>query len=85
MQGRKAVEFLLVPTLGACIHRPPSPTNQLIHVVYPEGIEIRGLYDPARVTGVVEADSSVQDVRYADGQSRVEVSYGMKSARVEPY
>lgn len=85
MQGRKAVEFLLVPTVGACIHTPPPPANQLIHVVYPDGVEVRGLYDPAWVTGVVEADQSVQDVRYADGQSRVEVSYGMKSARVEPY
>ena len=85
MRNRKAVEFLLVPTVGACIHTPPPPANQLIHVVYPEGIEIRGLYDPAWVTGVVEADQSVQDVRYADGQSRVEVSYGMNPARVEPY
>jgi len=85
MQGRKAVEFLLVPTVGACIHTPPPPGNQMIHVVYPEGVEIRGLYDPAWVSGVVEADQSVRDVRYADGQSKVEVSYSMKSARVAPY
>lgn len=85
MLGRKAVEFLLVPTVGACIHTPPPPANQMIHVVYPEGVEIRGLYDPAWVSGVVEADQSVRDVRYADGQSKVEVSYSMKSARVAPY
>jgi len=85
MQGRKAVEFLLVPTVGACIHTPPPPANQMIHVVYPEGIEIRGLYDPAWVTGVLKADQSVRNVHYADGQARVEVSYGMKSAWVEPY
>lgn len=85
MRNRKAVEFLLVPTVGTCIHTPPPPANQMIHVVYPEGIEIRGLYDPAWVTGVVQADQSVQNVRYVDGQSRVEVGYGMKFARVEPY
>lgn len=85
MLGRKAVEFLLVPTVGACIHTPPLPPNQMIHVIYPQGVEIRGIYDPAWVTGVVEADQSVQDVRYPDGQSRVEVSYGMKPARVEAY
>ena len=85
MQGRKAVEFLLVSTVGACSSTPPPPANQVIHVVYPDGIEIRGIYDPAWVTGVVDANRSVQDVRYPDGQSRVEVGYGVKSARVEPY
>jgi len=85
MRNRRAVEFLLVPTVGACIHTPPPAANQVIHVVSPDGIQIRGLYDPAWVTGVVEAEQSVQDVRYADGQSRVEVSYRMKSAKVVPY
>ena len=85
VRDRKAVEFLLVPTVGACIHTPPPPANQVIHVVYLEGIEIRGLYDPAWVTGVVEADQSVQDVRYADGRSKVVVNYDIKSTRVEPY
>lgn len=85
IRNRKAVEFLLVPTVGACIHTPPPPANQLIHVVHPEGIEIRGLYDAVWVTGVMQADSSVQDVRYSDGQAEVAVSYAIHSARVEPY
>jgi hypothetical protein len=25
-------EFLLVPYFGACIHTPPPPANQIIHV-----------------------------------------------------
>ena len=28
----KVTEFLLVPYFGACIHSPPPPSNQIIHV-----------------------------------------------------
>jgi hypothetical protein len=84
-RDRKAVEFLLVPTVGACIHTPPPPANQLVHVVHPDGIEVKGLYEPVWVTGVMSAKQSVQDVRYSDGQSRVEVSYMLRPAQVEPY
>lgn len=32
-QGKSGVrEFLLVPYFGACIHTPPPPANQIIHV-----------------------------------------------------
>ncbi|MBI2319708.1 MAG: DUF3299 domain-containing protein, partial [Betaproteobacteria bacterium] len=27
-------EFLLVPYFGACIHTPPPPSNQIIHVLH---------------------------------------------------
>jgi hypothetical protein len=30
--GRAATELLLVPYFGACIHTPPPPANQVIHV-----------------------------------------------------
>jgi uncharacterized protein len=33
-EGRKgSKEFLLVPYFGACIHMPPPPANQIIHVI----------------------------------------------------
>lgn len=28
----QATEFLVVPTNGACIHMPPPPPNQIVHV-----------------------------------------------------
>jgi hypothetical protein len=30
--SREATEFLLVSSAGACIHTPPPPPNQIIHV-----------------------------------------------------
>jgi hypothetical protein len=32
-KGERISEFLLVPYFGACIHSPPPPANQIIHVV----------------------------------------------------
>ena len=85
LKDRKAVEFLLVPTVGACIHTPPPPANQIVHVVYPEGIEVNGLYAPVWITGTMVAQSSVQDVGYVDGQAPVSVSYSMQPLLVEGY
>jgi hypothetical protein len=82
---QKTVEFLLVPTAGACIHTPPPPANQLVHVRYPKGLEFRGLYDPVWVKGRMEAQRSVQEVSYVDGDASVESSYFMQPALVEPY
>jgi hypothetical protein len=30
--GAKVTEFLLVPYIGACIHVPPPPPNQIVYV-----------------------------------------------------
>ncbi|MFD0980075.1 DUF3299 domain-containing protein [Tropicimonas aquimaris] len=84
-KDRKAVEFLLVPTVGACIHTPPPPANQIVHVVYPEGIEVDVLFRPVWITGTMVAQSSVQDVGYVDGQAPVSVSYSMQPVLVEKY
>jgi len=84
-KDRKAVEFLLVPTVGACIHTPPPPANQIVHVSYPEGIEVNGLFTPVWITGIMMAQSSVQKVGYSDGQTDVSVSYTMRPNRVEKY
>ncbi len=85
MRDRKVVEFLLVPTVGACIHTPPPPANQLVHVSYPEGFAVDGLYTPVWINGKLKAESSTQRVGYSDGQARVTVSYAMQPDVVEPY
>lgn len=85
LKDGRAVEFLLVPTVGACIHTPPPPPNQLIHVSYPDGIEVAGLYTPIWISGILSSKFSEQNVRYADGEARVEVSYTMIADLVEPF
>ncbi len=50
----KIKEFLLVPFVGACIHVPPPPPNQLIYVKAAEGFEVNGQFDPVYVTGTLK-------------------------------
>lgn len=44
-------EFLLVPFVGACIHVPPPPPNQIVYVTSDTGIDVKGVFDPVWVTG----------------------------------
>ena len=57
----------------------------MIHVVYDEGIELKGLYDAVWVTGILEADNTMQNVSYSDGQADIEVGYIMHPSLVEAY
>ena len=53
----KVTEFLLVPYVGACIHVPPPPPNQIVHVkLDPEdGLKSGNLIDPVWVIGKIKA------------------------------
>jgi uncharacterized protein len=46
-------EFLLVPFVGACIHVPPPPANQIIYVKSDQGIPVGKVFDPIYVTGTM--------------------------------
>ncbi len=70
-------EFLLVPYFGACIHAPPPPANQIIHVVAPRGIKGVKPMDPVWVSGRLNAARSQTSM----GES----GYRMQGAVVEPY
>ncbi len=47
-------EFLLVPFVGACIHVPPPPANQIIYVKSLQGFEVSGSFDAVTVTGTLK-------------------------------
>jgi hypothetical protein len=51
-------EFLLVPFVGACIHVPPPPANQIIYVKSDKGFEIAGVFDPVTVTGMMKTETA---------------------------
>ena len=58
-------EFLLVPFLGACVHVPPPPANQVVHLRIEEGVRHQELMDPQRVTGRLRASSAQTDLATA--------------------
>lgn len=49
-------EFLLVPYVGACIHVPPPPVNQIVYVKLERGFPLKALFAPVFVTGTMKAD-----------------------------
>ncbi len=83
-EGNKVTEFLLVPYVGACIHTPPPPANQIVHVRSLEGIEIDGLFTAVWVTGQISIEKKLQSIDLSDGQSKFEVGYALQAIAVEP-
>jgi uncharacterized protein len=78
LDAKRMSEFLLVPYYGACIHVPPPPANQTIHVVAPAGLEYGGeLFDTVWVTGTIRVMRSSSDL--AEAGYRIDVS------EIEPY
>lgn len=65
--GRTVSRFLLVPYVGACIHVPPPPPNQLVYVETAEPVEIAGLWDPVYIIGTLRTrreDTDLADTAY---------------------
>jgi hypothetical protein len=52
--GEDETAFLLVPELGACIHVPPPPPNQIVYVEEAAGAP--KMFEPVWVTGTLRAD-----------------------------
>jgi hypothetical protein len=57
-ESTKIKEFLLVPFVGACIHVPPPPANQIVYVKVDEGFEVAGQFDPVWVTGTMKTETA---------------------------
>jgi uncharacterized protein len=74
---KKLKEFLLVPYFGACIHTPPPPANQIIHVVADSPAKGMQAMEPVWVEGTLEIALSDTDM----GRS----SYRMKARGVTRY
>ena len=70
-------EFFLVPFFGACIHVPPPPPNQIIHVTYEQGLQLDNMYDAYYILG----ELSSQVVRHELADS----AYSLRAEHVEMY
>lgn len=70
-------EFLLVPYYGACIHTPPPPANQIIHVLVEPPLKNTQTMDAVWVSGRLETLRA----ETAMGTS----GYRMKAVKIVPY
>ncbi|WJJ92682.1 DUF3299 domain-containing protein [Neopusillimonas aromaticivorans] len=55
-------EFLLVPYFGACIHTPPPPANQIIHVVSNKPVPNLLSMDTVWVNGLIHTERANSDM-----------------------
>ncbi len=84
--GDKVTEFFLVPYVGACIHTPPPPPNQIVHVKTDEGyVTDGGLYTPVWVNGTMKTEQSKSSLNFVDGASDIPSSYALDATSVELY
>ena len=87
VSGSSTTEFLLVPYVGACIHSPPPPPNQIIHATVSDkkGYQHKKLFEPVLVTGTLSIKSSTKDLYLVDGSSSVISGYSMQAEIIKPY
>ncbi len=87
LSGNAVTDFLLVPFVGACIHVPPPPPNQIVHAVSatPTPYEIERLYAPVSVTGKIEVKSLSKELFLMDGSSDINIGYSMTVDKIEEY
>lgn len=78
-------EFLLVPWVGACIHTPPPPPNQMVHVLIPDGTEDRGRFAAIWLDGTIELKPGSYDLFLVDGTRSVNVAYTLKPEAITKY
>ncbi len=75
--GEQIREFLLVPYFGACVHVPPPPANQLIHVIPDKPLPAGWNMLPVWVEGLMA-------VGRVDSEMGV-AGYQLRGTRVEEY
>lgn len=77
MDEDSVLSFLLVPYFGACIHTPPPPANQIIHVQTQGGFPISELDEPVYVSGLMRTQKHDSELGSA--------GYTLYAGSVEPY
>lgn len=83
--GTSVEEFLLVPYVGACIHVPAPPKNQMVFVRLKQSYAAKTLYEPIWITGRMKIESVTKSLGLVDGNADVHAGYSIEGLRIEPY
>ena len=78
-------EFLLVPYVGACIHTPAPPPNQIVFVELNKTFKPDDLYAAVWVTGTMRTKVSTKALSYVDGSADIPVGYSLEANLIEVY
>ncbi|MGI9388006.1 MAG: DUF3299 domain-containing protein [Methyloligellaceae bacterium] len=83
--GKGETEFLLVPYVGACIHVPPPPANQVVYVRLKTPYQVQDLYTPVRITGQLTTKRTSKSLSLVDGSAGINVGYSLDGEAIEKY
>lgn len=78
-------ELLLVPYLGACVHVPAPPANQLVIVSLDQPYKIDELFTPIWVTGVLSTAPEAREMFLVDGVTTIETGYALSAGLALPF
>lgn len=79
MTAEGVSSFILVPYMGACVHVPPPPPNQIVFVTTPQPFSEGTLFRAVRVTGYLETqtiDTDVAQIGYVLDAEHIELYEG---------
>lgn len=77
MTAAGITSFILVPYVGACIHVPPPPANQLVFVTSKKPWRSNELWQPVWVTGTMQHELQSTEV--------AEIGYMLTADQMEVY
>lgn len=83
--GKRITEFLLVPWVGACIHTPPPPPNQIVYVKVEEGFASKGQFTPVVISGQISVEQLTTNLYLKDGSGDIDVGYTLLASDVSLY
>jgi hypothetical protein len=84
-EGKKGVEFLLVPWVGACIHTPPPPPNQIVYIKFDKGFETTSRFAPVWIEGPLLTKSITKELFLVDGKAQINLGYSMSAEKIWDY
>lgn len=76
-EKQNITEFFIVPYFGACLHLPPPPPNQILHVKTDKKVRLNGLQDAFWFEGEVNIETTSNLL----GKS----AYTLKLENISPY
>ncbi len=76
-KGTGVSAFILVPYVGACVHVPPPPANQLVFVTTGTPYESTGMFEAVTVTGMFGTASTSTQL--------AEIGYALSADDIRPY
>lgn len=85
LSGKLVSKFLLVPYVGACIHSPTPPPNQLVVVQLETPYAVDNIYEPIWIEGRLAASPAREELHLVDGSANIQIGYSMKGLKVTPY